>query len=134
MQANNDSFFVAILSISITASIAAAVVLVLRLVLKGTPRWITCLLWGLVAFRLLCPFALQSDASLMPEVSVDNGAASDYTQTENGLASMQSTVTISFYDSESLRLKPSEKSADIGNGGYTARNNPRGNCHRLGRV
>ena len=36
------------LTMSLTASIAAGVVMLLRLLLKRVPRWITCLLWAVV--------------------------------------------------------------------------------------
>ena len=31
--------------------------------LKKAPRWITCLLWAMVAVRLVCPISLQSPVS-----------------------------------------------------------------------
>ncbi|MBR4959376.1 MAG: M56 family metallopeptidase, partial [Clostridia bacterium] len=59
--------FLYIVNMSITASILAVVVLLLRLVLKKAPKWISVLLWGLVALRLICPFAVESPFSLMPK-------------------------------------------------------------------
>ena len=38
----------------------------LRLILKNAPRGLLCLLWALVAFRLVCPVTLHSPASLVP--------------------------------------------------------------------
>ncbi len=55
-----------ILNLSITASFAALAVLIFRLFLKKAPRYITCLLWCLVAIRLLFPFSIQSDFSIIP--------------------------------------------------------------------
>ena len=49
-----------LLTMSLTASIAAGVVMVLRLFLKKVPRWITCLLWAVVLLRMLCPLAFPS--------------------------------------------------------------------------
>lgn len=37
-----------------------------RLIFKKAPKWILCLLWGLVAFRLICPFSIESSLSLIP--------------------------------------------------------------------
>ncbi|MBE6763149.1 MAG: hypothetical protein E7553_02170 [Ruminococcaceae bacterium] len=34
---------------------------------KRTPRWITVAMWAIVALRLVCPFSIESDVSLMPE-------------------------------------------------------------------
>ena len=41
-------------------------VVVLRLFLKKAPKWISCLLWALVAFRLVWPFSIESALSLIP--------------------------------------------------------------------
>jgi beta-lactamase regulating signal transducer with metallopeptidase domain len=58
--------FYEILNLSLSAAYLVPVVLVLRLVLKKAPRWTVCLLWGLVALRLVMPFSLESDVSLHP--------------------------------------------------------------------
>ena len=61
------------LNMSLTASIAAGVVMVLRLFLKKVPRWITCLLWAVVLLRMVCPVGFSLPVSLMPE-TVSSGA------------------------------------------------------------
>ncbi len=58
--------FLQVVNLSISASWLIAAVLVLRLVLKRAPRWISVLLWGLVAIRLVCPFSIESALSLLP--------------------------------------------------------------------
>ncbi|MGI6031000.1 MAG: M56 family metallopeptidase [Eubacteriales bacterium] len=58
--------FVQILNMSISASWLILAVLVLRVVLRKAPRRIFVWLWGLVAFRLICPFTLESTLSLLP--------------------------------------------------------------------
>lgn len=55
-----------ILNMSITASWLILVVIILRLLLKKAPRWIICLLWGIVALRLVMPFSFESTLSLIP--------------------------------------------------------------------
>lgn len=62
-----------LLTMSLTASIAAGVVMVLRLFLKKVPRWITCLLWAVVLLRMVCPVGVSLPVSLMPE-TVSSGA------------------------------------------------------------
>ena len=62
-----------LLTMSLTASIAAGVVMVLRLFLKKVPRWITCLLWAVVLLRMVCPIGFSLPVSLMPE-TVSSGA------------------------------------------------------------
>lgn len=59
--------FYTILNMSISASILVLVVLLLRLVFRRAPKWVSVLLWGLVAIRLICPFAPETQLSLMPE-------------------------------------------------------------------
>lgn len=58
--------FLKMLNMSISATWLALAVLLLRLLLKKAPKWTHVLLWGLVAFRLLCPFTLESVLSLIP--------------------------------------------------------------------
>ena len=58
--------FLKILNMSISATWLVLAILLLRLILKKAPKWICVLLWGLVAFRLVCPFTLESVLSLIP--------------------------------------------------------------------
>lgn len=58
--------FLKIVNMSISAGWIVLAVILLRLLLKKAPKWITVLLWGLVAVRLLCPFSIESILSLMP--------------------------------------------------------------------
>ena len=61
-------FFIQLLNASIAASWLIGAVLLVRLIIKGrSPRWIACLLWGLVALRLVVPFSVESPLSLVPE-------------------------------------------------------------------
>ena len=68
-----DGFLHTLLTMSLTAAIAAGGVMLLRLLLKGVPRWITCLLWAVVLLRMVCPGGLSLPVSLMPE-TVSSGA------------------------------------------------------------
>ncbi len=61
------SIFVSLLNVSITASYVAIAAILLRVALKNAPKWISCLLWAFVAFRLLCPVSFESMFSLIPE-------------------------------------------------------------------
>ena len=63
-----SEFFLNIVNMSISASWIVLAVLLLRLVLKKAPKWITVLLWGIVAIRLICPFSFESVMSLIPSV------------------------------------------------------------------
>lgn len=65
-----DAFFFKLLDMSLSAGFVVLVVLLLRLVLRKAPKWLSCALWALVAVRLVCPFSLESNLSLMPEREV----------------------------------------------------------------
>ncbi len=58
--------FLTIVNMSISASWIALAVLILRQALKKAPKWVMVLLWGMVAFRLICPFTFESVLSLIP--------------------------------------------------------------------
>ena len=68
-----DGFLHTLLTMSLTAAIAAGVVMLLRLLLKRVPRWVTCLLWAVVLLRMVCPVGVSLPVSLMPE-TVSSGA------------------------------------------------------------
>lgn len=73
--------FYKILQMSISASWLILAIVVLRIFLKKVPRKIICFLWALVAIRLVCPFAIESRFSLIPDTQ---GIFADYeNQLEN---------------------------------------------------
>ncbi|MBQ8741578.1 MAG: hypothetical protein IJY79_08545 [Clostridia bacterium] len=61
-----EAVFLKILNMSITASYLVIAVILARLLLKKAPKFITVILWGLVAVRLVCPFSIDSILSLIP--------------------------------------------------------------------
>ena len=61
-----ENIFLRLLNMSLTAAVLVVVVVLLRAVFHKAPRWLHCLLWVLVAVRLVCPFTIESDLSLMP--------------------------------------------------------------------
>lgn len=58
--------FIKLLNMSISASYFVIAVIILRMFLKRSPRWVNLALWGLVAFRLAIPFNFKSVLSLIP--------------------------------------------------------------------
>lgn len=60
------NFFIDLFNMSITASYLVLAVVIARALLKKAPKWITCLLWAMVGFRLICPFTIESVLSLIP--------------------------------------------------------------------
>ena len=69
-----SKLFLYIINMSISSGYVVLAILLLRLLLKRTPKWINVLLWGVVGIRLCCPFTLESAISLIPSsktVSLD---------------------------------------------------------------
>ena len=58
--------FLKIVNRNISAGWLVLAVLVLRFALKKAPKWVSVLLWGIVAVRLICPFSIESALSLIP--------------------------------------------------------------------
>ena len=58
--------FLTMLNIGIKAGWLILAVLLLRVILRKAPRWTVCLLWGVVALRLVFPFSIESVFSLIP--------------------------------------------------------------------
>ena len=65
-----EGIFIKLLNLSIQASILITVVLLLRFILNKSPKSIKCLLWALVAIRLVCPFSIESKFSLAPDAGI----------------------------------------------------------------
>ena len=65
-----SEIFLKIINMSISASYIVLAVLLLRLLLKKAPKWITVVLWGIVAVRLVCPVSIESVLSLIPSSEV----------------------------------------------------------------
>lgn len=61
-----EGIFVKLLNMSISASVLILIAVLLRGVLRRSPKWIHCLLWGLVVVRLVCPLSFESSFSLAP--------------------------------------------------------------------
>lgn len=61
-----EDLFVKLFSMSITAGYVVLAVVLLRLLLRKAPRWISCALWALVGLRLILPFSFESVMSLIP--------------------------------------------------------------------
>lgn len=76
--------FLKILNMSITASWLILAVIILRFLLSKAPTWIHCLLWGIVALRLVMPFSFESVFSLIPNAEpIPQNIAATQTPTIN---------------------------------------------------
>lgn len=63
-----EDIFINVLNMSITASYFVAALIVFRALFRKIPKWISCVLWGLVGLRLILPFSFESILSLIPSV------------------------------------------------------------------
>ncbi len=61
-----ERLFVTLLNMSLTASWIVGAVVLFRFIFRRAPKWILCLMWGLVALRLVIPGFLQSPTSMLP--------------------------------------------------------------------
>ena len=61
-----NNIFLTVLHMSLTGSFVIAAVCLARLLLKKAPKYISYMLWIVVAFRLLVPFSVESTFSLIP--------------------------------------------------------------------
>lgn len=61
-----EPVFLKVVNMSLTASWLILAVAVVRVLFLRMPKWVMCLLWGMVAVRLLCPVALEWEHSVLP--------------------------------------------------------------------
>ena len=61
-----EKIFLHVLNMSLTGSYVILAVLLIRLLLKKAPANVSFCLWFVVAFRLVCPFTIESAWSLLP--------------------------------------------------------------------
>ena len=61
-----NGVFLGFLNAGIAASWLILAAVLIRLLLRRAPRWISCALWALVGVRLICPVSPESVLSLIP--------------------------------------------------------------------
>ncbi len=110
--------FYTILNMSISASILILVVLLLRLLFRKAPKWVTILLWGLVAIRLICPFDLETPFSLMPKTEwiTEDTSFSDENTYFDSVAPEHITPDPNFADNVNVHYYPLEPHIEIHRG------------------
>lgn len=88
------ALFLHCFNLSVTAGWMVLVVLLLRFCLKKAPRWITCVLWGLVALRLVVPFTIESSVSIIPtaEIVVSTDDSHSTAVVNSGMSAIDQTV------------------------------------------
>lgn len=101
--------FVFLLNKGLTAGWVILAVLLLRVLLRRTPRWITCLMWGVVGLRLLLPFSLKSVFSLIPSATPvpENIALTQTPAVHTGVDSFNMAVNPMIYEAFAPSLENS---------------------------
>ena len=61
-----ERVFISVLNNAITVSALIIAIIVVRALGKKMPKWITCLLWLIVAVKLVVPIKFESVLSLIP--------------------------------------------------------------------
>lgn len=96
--------FLRIVELSWQAGVLALAVMLARLALRRAPKWAVCLLWALVAVRLVLPFSLQSPVSLQAAQSPVTAALCELPQTQ--AAAQKTDEVLSSGSTEPLTPRP----------------------------
>ena len=64
-----DAVFSKLVSLSLLANWLIVAVIFLRTLLRKAPRRIVCMLWAIVALRLVFPFSVESPVSMVPQTT-----------------------------------------------------------------
>ena len=86
--------FLKLLNMSITAGWLILAVLCIRLLFRKIPKWVNCLLWGVVAIRLICPFSIESRFSILPSTEPIKSSTVVEGNVQNYIPSIDSHLTI----------------------------------------
>ena len=62
-----QNVFLELFKLSLIGSLFAGAVMLIRLIFRKAPKWLFCILWGVVALRLICPVSIESNLSLIPD-------------------------------------------------------------------
>lgn len=89
-----EIIFTKIFNMSVAASMLIIAVILLRLLLKNAPKWIRCVLWLLVALRLVIPFSFESPFSLIPNAQAINATTHSSTSYVSSLVNTDSFQAI----------------------------------------
>lgn len=86
--------FLKLLNMSITAGWLILAVLCIRLLFRKIPKWVNCLLWGIAAIRLICPFSIESQFSILPSTEPIKSSTVVEGEVQNYIPSIDSRLTI----------------------------------------
>lgn len=96
-----SAIFLEIFNLSISASYLVLTIVLLRLIFKKIPKAFICIMWGLVALRLIFPFSIESFLSLIPsgETIPQNIIYSEKPQIHSGIYTLNSVINPMISDS-----------------------------------
>ncbi len=115
--------FVKILNMSLTVSYVVLAIILIRLLLKKVPKIYSYMLWGIVFFRMICPFSFESVISLIPTRSNPIPQNISYMKAPgiySGIGSIDNTVNNIIYETlpsvnETASVNPIQIVLYIGN-------------------
>lgn len=89
-----EAIFLQILNMSINASWIVLAVILLRFLLKKAPKALVCVMWALVAIRLMIPFSIESVWSLVPSAQTipQEILQAEIPRIESGMVSVNQVV------------------------------------------
>lgn len=108
-----EKIFLTIINLSIQGSILILVAVLIRILLRKAPKWFHCLLWGLAAVRLICPFHIESAMSLAPNAEILRMDEQDSSLTvQSGIPFIDGTVNPDDKEASALPVAASEQEAE----------------------
>jgi beta-lactamase regulating signal transducer with metallopeptidase domain len=86
--------FLKIFNTSVSASWIVFAVLVLRIIFKKAPKWVSVCFWGIIGIKLIFPFSIESIFSLLPSAeTVSPDVLTDKTpQINTGIPILNNTI------------------------------------------
>ena len=101
-----EAVVIKLLDISVSSCFIICAVLLLRLFLRKSPAYIRCLLWALVGLRLVMPFSIESNLSLVPSSAPVTSDVEQVTDKEVHLPPTVETPPVTITPSPSLPDNP----------------------------
>ncbi|MBQ8859937.1 MAG: hypothetical protein IJ015_01200 [Ruminococcus sp.] len=94
--------FLKILNLSVVSSFLIVAVIILRLALKHSPKWIRYVLWAMVGLRLVVPFSFESRLSILPNAQDIDSSVSTSTSYVTTTQVNSATTSVSPLDVMSI--------------------------------
>lgn len=99
-------FLEKLLLMSLQASVLVGIVILLRLLLKKAPKWISVALWTLVAVRLILPVSFQTRVSLMPQSDFVENLVSEMTHDTPTISETPAFTTVGVIETPGVGAVP----------------------------